>query len=205
MVAIHGKSLPLPRLRVTTRHGNSPPWSPLLRSPPTGKDSPLFFPCPLSVSPSVRPPPPAPSVPPPRQPSHRRGGRGGEGPPAETPALGEKHHRCDRLSRHTAAYGRSVGRPLPCVSHPVSPATPSLALPRPPHAAVHHLEPLALRRPPHAAGHHLERSDIRNNRPPRHHVSPRPVTGATENSPCDNGHRQPPCSLPKLWTASSLE
>ena len=58
----------------------------------------------------------------------------------------------------------------------------------------HHLEPLVIRRPLHAAGHHLEQTNTRHNRAPRRHVRPRSVTGATENSPCGNGHRQPPCS-----------
>ena len=183
MVPVHGKLLPLPGLCVTTRHGDSPPPSPLLRSPSTSGDSPLLSPYLLFVSPSVRAPPPAPSAPPPRQPSHKRGGREGEEPPAEMSALGKRHHRGDLLSRHTVAHGQSVSRPLPGVPRPVSSAAPSLALPRPPHGAGHHSEPLALRRPLYAAGHHLERSDIQNDRAPRHHVRPRPVTGATEPPP----------------------
>ena len=152
MVTVHGKSLPPPRLHVITRRGDNPPPPPLpfLRSLLTGGDSPLLPPCPLSVSPSVCPrlrifPLPLPHANP-------------------LTTLGKKHHRGDRLSRHTAAHGRSIGRPLPGVPRPVSSAVPFLALRCPPHAAGHHLDSLALSRPPHVVGHHLERSDIQNNR-----------------------------------------
>ena len=51
---------------------------------------------------------------------------------------------------------------------------------------------------------HLERSNILSNSAPRRHVRPRPVTGATENYPCGNGH-QLPYSRPKMWPTSSLQ
>ena len=133
----------------------------------------------------------------------REVGEGAKGPPPRRP------HSARDTTEATGSVGIRCPRPVRWPPSPRCPSPglagrPSLAFRCPPHTAVHHLEPLALRRPPHAAGHHLEQSDIRNNRAPRRHVRPRPVTGATENSPCGNATASlhvpgRSCGRPLLW------
>ena len=128
-------------------------------APPRPVETPLCsppVPC-LSVHLSVR----LPLLPlslPHANPLTREVGEGARRPPTRRP----------RSARDTTEATGSVGIPLPTAGPSVpgvlclvSSAAPSLTLPRPQHAAVHHLEPLALRCPPHATGHHLEPSDIR--------------------------------------------